>query len=123
MLGCTECFLHGAPLPLPPYHDPTDDQDFDETDSVILLVYLLPGNSLVENLAVNKKNIQTVLNNAHVTVKDMSEMHLVVRYQRTELITATHVFIVVLSAIWETFCSDFYSTLTPEDFCCVSLVT
>ena len=63
MLGCTECFPRGLPLPLSPCHDPTYDQDFDEINPVILLDYLLPRNSFVENLAVNKKNVQIVVNN------------------------------------------------------------
>ena len=64
---------------------------------------LLPGNSLVENIAVNNNNNQTVVKTSHVTVTQVSEMHLVGCYQRIALISATHVLIVSFASMWKPF--------------------
>ena len=122
-LGWTECFIHGAPLPMSPCHDTTDSQSFDEIYPVIIMACLLPGNSILENVAVNQKNIQTVLNKSHIPAAHMSDMHWVGSSQRIALITYTHVLIVLLTESWETFCCALCYTLPPEYCCWNSLVT
>ena len=79
--------------------------------------------SLVENVAVNKKNTQTVVKKEHVPVMHVYEMHGLGSSQQIALITDTHVLIVVLSAMWAYFLCALFYTHPIEDCCCIRIVT